>query len=84
MAEFETMRSTAAGRVGEIDEGLRTHMNKVYGTMSVGMLIQHWPHGPLPVWQPRLIPPWRLARWPMARCSRLSALPFTHRLYAGL
>jgi FtsH-binding integral membrane protein len=33
------MRSTAAGRVGEIDEGLRTHMNKVYGTMSVGMLI---------------------------------------------
>ena len=39
MAEFETMRSTAAGRVGEIDEGLRTHMNKVYGTMSVGMLI---------------------------------------------
>ncbi|MAB62816.1 MAG: hypothetical protein CMG98_01975, partial [Marinovum sp.] len=34
MAEFETMRSTAVGRVGEIDEGLRTHMNKVYGTMS--------------------------------------------------
>ena len=39
MAECETMRSTAAGRVGEIDEGLRTHMNKVYGTMSVGMMI---------------------------------------------
>ena len=23
----------------EIDEGLRAHMNKVYGTMSIGMLI---------------------------------------------
>ncbi|WP_372574251.1 Bax inhibitor-1/YccA family protein [Ruegeria jejuensis] len=40
MAEFDTIRSTAAGvRTAQIDEGLRAHMNKVYGTMSVGMLI---------------------------------------------
>ena len=40
MAEFDTIRTTAAGaRAAQIDEGLRAHMNKVYGTMSVGMLI---------------------------------------------
>ncbi|MEX0350534.1 MAG: Bax inhibitor-1 family protein [Paracoccaceae bacterium] len=40
MAEFDTIRSTAAGvSAAQIDEGLRAHMNKVYGTMSVGMLI---------------------------------------------
>jgi len=40
MAEFETVRRTAAGvRTAEIDEGLRAHMNKVYGTMSVGLLV---------------------------------------------
>ena len=40
MAEFDTIRTTAAGaRSAEIDEGLRAHMNKVYATMSVGMLI---------------------------------------------
>lgn len=40
MAEFETIRRTGAGvRTAEIDEGLRTHMNKVYGTMSVGLLL---------------------------------------------
>ncbi len=40
MAEFETVRRTGAGvRSVAIDEGLRAHMNKVYGTMSVGMLI---------------------------------------------
>lgn len=43
MAEYDTI-STAAGtaagtRAGQIDAGLRAHMNKVYGTMSVGMLI---------------------------------------------
>jgi len=40
MADYETIR---AGRVGArplaIDEGLRAHMNKVYGLMSVGMLL---------------------------------------------
>lgn len=40
MAEFNTIQ---AGRVGTrglaIDEGLRAHMNKVYGLMSVGMLL---------------------------------------------
>lgn len=43
MAEFDTSHMTgrtAAGvRTAAIDEGLRAHMNKVYGTMSVGMLI---------------------------------------------
>jgi FtsH-binding integral membrane protein len=40
MAEFETVRRAGVGvRTAEIDEGLRAHMNKVYGTMSVGMLI---------------------------------------------
>ncbi|MEC7965930.1 MAG: Bax inhibitor-1 family protein, partial [Pseudomonadota bacterium] len=39
MAEFDTIRSAAGARAAQIDEGLRAHMNKVYGTMSVGMLI---------------------------------------------
>jgi FtsH-binding integral membrane protein len=40
MAEFETVRRTGAGvRTAQVDEGLRAHMNKVYGTMSVGMLV---------------------------------------------
>jgi uncharacterized protein len=41
MAEYQTMRRTAAtgARATHIDEGLRAHMNKVYGLMSVGMLL---------------------------------------------
>lgn len=40
MAEFDAIRTTAAGvRAAQIDEGLRAHMNKVYGTMSVGTLL---------------------------------------------
>ncbi|CUH85841.1 Bax inhibitor-1/YccA family protein [Thalassovita mediterranea] len=39
MAQFDTIRSAAGARAAQIDEGLRAHMNKVYGTMSVGMLI---------------------------------------------
>ncbi|MFQ5439568.1 MAG: Bax inhibitor-1 family protein [Paracoccaceae bacterium] len=40
MAEYETIRRTGAGvRATEIDAGLRAHMNKVYGTMSVGLLL---------------------------------------------
>ena len=39
MAEFDTIRTAAGARAAEIDEGLRAHMNKVYMTMSVGMLI---------------------------------------------
>ena len=39
MAEFDTIRGVAGTRTAAIDEGLRAHMNKVYGTMSVGMLI---------------------------------------------
>jgi len=40
MAEPRTMRQTAGVRgAAVVDEGLRAHMNKVYGTMSVGMLL---------------------------------------------
>ncbi|MCE8009347.1 Bax inhibitor-1/YccA family protein [Aestuariivita sp.] len=39
MAEFDTIRTAAGARAAQIDEGLRAHMNKVYGTMSVGMLM---------------------------------------------
>ncbi|MEM9797493.1 MAG: Bax inhibitor-1/YccA family protein [Pseudomonadota bacterium] len=41
MAQYEALRTgTVTGaRAAEIDQGLRAHMNKVYGTMSVGMLI---------------------------------------------
>lgn len=39
MAELNTIRSAAGTRAAQIDEGLSAHMNKVYGTMSVGMLI---------------------------------------------
>ncbi len=40
MAEYQTVRAQAGARTtAAIDEGLRAHMNKVYGTMSVGMLV---------------------------------------------
>ncbi|MGR3614987.1 MAG: Bax inhibitor-1/YccA family protein [Paracoccaceae bacterium] len=39
MAEFDTIRSGVGARSAEIDAGLRAHMNKVYGTMSVGTFI---------------------------------------------
>ncbi|WP_299659460.1 Bax inhibitor-1/YccA family protein [uncultured Ruegeria sp.] len=39
MAQFDTIRTASGARAAEIDAGLRAHMNKVYGTMSVGMLI---------------------------------------------
>jgi FtsH-binding integral membrane protein len=41
MADYQTMRTagTAGVRTAEIDQGLRAHMNKVYGTMSVGLLV---------------------------------------------
>ena len=39
MADYQTIRAGAGVRTAEIDEGLRAHMNKVYGTMSVGMLL---------------------------------------------
>lgn len=40
MQDYRTMQAGVAGiRTAQIDEGLRAHMNKVYGTMSVGMLI---------------------------------------------
>ena len=39
MADYQTIRSSAGVRSAEIDAGLRSHMNKVYSTMSVGMLI---------------------------------------------
>lgn len=40
MADFQTVGVGRTGvRTAAIDEGLRAHMNKVYGTMSVGMLV---------------------------------------------
>jgi FtsH-binding integral membrane protein len=42
MAEFETVRRTGVGagvRTAQIDEGLRAHLNKVYGLMAVAMAI---------------------------------------------
>ncbi|WP_127560770.1 Bax inhibitor-1 family protein [Nioella ostreopsis] len=40
MAQFDTIRAGAGGvSAAQIDAGLRAHMNKVYATMSIGMLI---------------------------------------------
>jgi uncharacterized protein len=40
MADYTTIRTAGAGaRAAQIDEGLRAHMNKVYGLMSVGMVL---------------------------------------------
>jgi len=39
MTQFETIRSAGVGARAAIDEGLRAHMNKVYGLMSVAMLV---------------------------------------------
>ncbi|MCX7889241.1 MAG: Bax inhibitor-1/YccA family protein [Rhodobacteraceae bacterium] len=40
MAEYQTINTARVGTgAAVIDEGLRAHMNKVYGTMSVGMVI---------------------------------------------
>ncbi|MDG2341147.1 MAG: Bax inhibitor-1/YccA family protein [Paracoccaceae bacterium] len=39
MSEYSTIRTAAAQSAAQIDAGLRAHMNKVYSTMSVGMLI---------------------------------------------
>ncbi|MBC2834389.1 Bax inhibitor-1/YccA family protein [Paragemmobacter straminiformis] len=40
MADYQTIRTVGAGaQAAQIDAGLRAHMNKVYGLMSVGMLL---------------------------------------------
>ena len=39
MAEYDTIRSAGVGARAAIDEGLRAHMNKVYGLMSVAMMV---------------------------------------------
>ncbi|MHA3915553.1 Bax inhibitor-1/YccA family protein [Halovulum sp. GXIMD14793] len=40
MAEFDTVQRAGVGtRAAHIDEGLRAHMNKVYGLMSVAMIV---------------------------------------------
>jgi len=39
MAQEQLIRTVGGVRAAEIDEGLKAHMNKVYGTMSVGMMI---------------------------------------------
>ncbi|MAM62660.1 MAG: hypothetical protein CMH11_14350 [Maritimibacter sp.] len=39
MAEQRTVRAGAGARAAQVDEGLRAHMNKIYATMSVGLLV---------------------------------------------
>ncbi len=40
MADYTTIRTAGANaRAAQIDQGLRAHMNKVYGLMSVGMVL---------------------------------------------
>jgi len=40
MAEYKTARiATTGARTAVIDEGLRAYMSKIYGTMSVGLLV---------------------------------------------
>ena len=39
MADYQTAHVGAGARSAEIDAGLRAHMNKVYSTMSVGLLL---------------------------------------------
>lgn len=39
MAQPNSLRSGIGTRATQIDEGLRAHMNKVYGLMSVGLLV---------------------------------------------
>lgn len=39
MAQYQSAGIRAGTRAAEIDAGLRAHMNKVYGVMSVGMLL---------------------------------------------
>ena len=39
MAELRSTRTAAGARTAQIDEGLRAHMNKIYGTMSVGLFV---------------------------------------------
>jgi len=39
MADYQTAHAGAGARSAEIDAGLKAHMNKVYGTMSVGLLV---------------------------------------------
>ncbi|NPD13675.1 Bax inhibitor-1/YccA family protein [Xinfangfangia sp. D13-10-4-6] len=39
MAQYDTVGGVGVGARAQIDEGLRAHMNKVYGLMSVAMLI---------------------------------------------
>ncbi len=39
MAEYQTIRTAGGVRTAQIDEGLRAHMNKVYGVMSAGLFV---------------------------------------------
>ncbi|MEO0692140.1 MAG: Bax inhibitor-1/YccA family protein [Pseudomonadota bacterium] len=53
MADYQTVRTQGVAQpTAAIDEGLRAHMSKVYGTMSVGMLVTagvSWAVGTSPV-----------------------------------
>ncbi len=39
MAQYDTVRGVGVGARAQIDEGLRAHMNKVYGLMALAMVV---------------------------------------------
>jgi len=39
MAQYDTIRTVGVAQAAQIDEGLRAHMTKVYGLMSVAMVL---------------------------------------------
>jgi FtsH-binding integral membrane protein len=39
MAQYDTIRTAGVAQAAQIDEGLRAHMTKVYGLMSVAMVL---------------------------------------------
>ena len=39
MAQYDTIRTAGVAQAAQIDQGLRAHMTKVYGLMSVAMLL---------------------------------------------
>ncbi len=51
MADYQTIRAGAGARTGVVDAGLRAHMNKVYGTMSVGLVMTALRPGRFPGWR---------------------------------
>ena len=83
MADFETIRSVSGARASQIDEGLRAHMNKVYGTMSVGMIITALAAWAISGLATTSDPALAVVRCKMERCSQVWARQFILHLYVG-